>query len=176
MGLGFAPMVTKTSGTLGQPTPDGDLSGGGAMLEVLLGGTPARGFVLGGGLIAHGWTRPSYDADGAVTRLDDTELSLTFVALFAQLYFDATRGFYVQGLLGAAEETYKYEENGDTKEADLGGIGFGLGVGYDFWVGDQWSLGPELRFSHARVARDEESIETRHQTTTLSLSFTATLH
>lgn len=176
MGLGFSSMLTRTEGTLGQPRGGGDLSGGGGSLELLLGGTPARGFVLGGGLVGHTWMNPTYEAGGSSQRLDDTELGLSFLALFAQLYFDAEGGAYVQALVAAAEETYRYEVAGDKRETELGGGGFAIGGGYDFWVGEQWSLGPELRLSWASVKHDSEGAVTRHKTTALTLSFTATLH
>ncbi|GMV16806.1 MAG: autotransporter domain-containing protein [Polyangiaceae bacterium] len=176
MGLGFSSMLTKTEGTLGQTQAGGDLSGSGGALELLIGGTPARGFVLGGGLVAHTWMNPSYQVGGSSERLDDTELGLSFLALFAQLYFDAEGGAYVQALVAAAEETYRYEVAGDKRETELGGGGFAIGGGYDFWVGDQWSLGPELRLSWASVKHESEGAVTRHKTTALTLSFTATLH
>lgn len=176
MGLGFAGMLTKTEGTLGQAEPGGDLRGGGGTLELLLGGTPARGFVLGGGLVTHTFVRPTYQSGGASTRLDDTELGLTFVALFGQLYFDETGGAYLQALVAAAEEAYRYQAAGDQRETELGGVGLGVGGGWDFWVGDQWSLGPELRLCWAGVKHEDAGVVTRHDTTVLTLSFTATLH
>jgi hypothetical protein len=176
MGLGFASMVTKTESTLGQAETGGELSGSGGTIELLLGGTPVRGFVIGGGLVGHTFLEPSYEAGGRETRLADTELGLTFLALFTQLYFDAEGGAYVQALLGAAQETYRYQLSGDERESELSGFGLGLGAGYDFWVGSQWSLGPELRLSYASVKHDDEGRVTRHKTAALALSLTATLH
>ena len=176
MGLGFASMVTKTESTLGQSTAGGDLTGGGGTLELLLGGTPARGFVLGGGLIGHTFRDPSYESGGSTTRLTDTELGLTYLALFGQLYFDAEGGAYVQALVAAAEETYRYPVAGEERESELSGFGIGLGVGYDFWIGEQWSLGPAARLSWAAVKHEADGVATRHKTTAFSLSLTATLH
>ncbi|MCC6901045.1 MAG: autotransporter domain-containing protein [Polyangiaceae bacterium] len=176
MGLGFAAMMTKTESTLGQATEGGDLSGGGGTLELLLGGTPAPGLVLGGGLIGHTFTEPDYEVDGTSTRLEDTELGLTYLALFGQLYFDPEGGAHVQALVAAAEESYRYPLAGTERESELSGVGVGLGAGYDLWIGDQWSLGPAARVSWATVKHDADGVVTRHKTTTFSLSLTATLH
>lgn len=176
MGLGFASMVTKTEATLGQPESGGDLTGGGGTIELLLGGTPIPGFVIGGGLVGHTFLEPSYEAAGTAKRLANTELGLTFLALFTQLYFDAESGAYVQAMLAAAQESYRYQVAGDERESELSGFGLGLGAGYDFWVGKQWSIGPELRASYASVKHDDEGRVTRHKTTALALSLTATLH
>lgn len=176
MGLGFAAMMTKTESTLGQATEGGDLSGGGGTLELLLGGTPAPGLVLGGGLIGHTFTEPDYEVDGTSTRLEDTELGLTYLALFGQLYFNPEGGAHVQALVAAAEESYRYPLAGTERESELSGIGVGLGAGYDLWIGDQWSLGPAARVSWATVKHDADGVVTRHKTTTFSLSLTATLH
>lgn len=176
MGLGFSSMLTKTEGTLGQPDPGGDFSGNGGALELLLGGTPARGFVIGGGLVLHSWPEPSYDNGGTRTRLNGAQLGSSFLALFGQLYFDRTSGGYVQALVAGAEQTYRYEEAGETKEAGLSGFALALGGGYDFWVGEEWSLGPELRLSYARVEHEDAGVTTRHRTLALTLSFSATLH
>lgn len=176
MGLGLSGMVTKTDNTLGQAAPGGDLTGGGGAIELLMGGTPARGFVLGGGLVGHTWDKPKYDVGGTSTELRDSKLGLTFLALFGQLYFDPEGGWYVQALIAAAEESYSYQVAGETRETELGGVGVAVGGGVDFWVGEQWSLGPALRLSYASLEHDAEGVVTRHRTTALTLSFTATLH
>ncbi|MFO0569911.1 MAG: hypothetical protein U0263_29965 [Polyangiaceae bacterium] len=176
MGLGVAGMTTKTTGTLGQTETGGDLSGGGGAIELLLGGTPAPGFVLGGGLVGLTFPSPTYEAGGSRNQLDGAELGVSLLAGFGQLYFDPKGGGYVQALVGAAQETYRYDEAGDTKEAELSGWGFGVGGGWDFWVGEQWSLGPELRFVYAAGRGEDQGQVTRHRTTAFSLSFTATLH
>jgi len=176
MGLGLSSMLTKTENTLGASEPGGDLSGSGGAIELLLGGTPARGFVIGGGLLGQSWARPAYAVGDRSTRLDDTELGLSFVALFAQLYFDAESGAWVQALVAAAEETYRYQVAGEQRETELSGVGVGVGGGWDFWVGEQWSIGPALRLSWANVKHETSSVVTRHRTTALTLSLTATLH
>ena len=177
MGLGAATMSTTTENTLGTAGGDGTLRGGGSVVELLIGGTPLPGFVLGGALIGHSFPRPSYELDGKKSTLDNSALSFTALGMFGQLYFDPKSGGYVQALAAFASESFRWSAAGETKETDeLGGLAVGLGGGWDFWVGNQWSLGPELRFVYASVKHDADAGTVRHRTTAVSLAFTATLH
>jgi Autotransporter beta-domain len=156
---------------------DGTVKGGGAMIELLLGGTPAPGLVLGGGLIGYSFSKPTIDSSTGSRKLDNSQLSLSLLALFAQYYFDPRKGGYLQALVAVTEETFRYDVNGETVEAEpKDGVGFGLGGGWDFWVGEQWSLGPELRLLYANVRHVQDGVTSAHTPFVLSLGFTVTLH
>ena len=177
MGLGAATMSTATENTLGAAGGDGTLRGTGTLGELLIGGTPAPGFVLGGALLSQTFRAPSYELDGATTTLDNSALSFTVLGLFGQLYFDPKSGGYLQAVAALASESFRWDAAGETKETDeLGGLAVGLGGGWDFWVGNQWSLGPELRFLYASVKHDADTGTVRHHTSAVSLAFTATFH
>jgi hypothetical protein len=177
MGLGVATMATTTENTLGDATGEGTLRGGGTMIELLLGGTPAPGLVLGGGLLAHSFRDPTFEHDGTKTVLDSSKMDLSAVGMFGQWYFDPMAGGYIQALVAIASESFRWQEGGQSHQTDeLSGLGLGLGGGWDFWVGNQWSLGPELRYVYAKVRHEADGKRVEHRTNALSLAFTATLH
>jgi hypothetical protein len=120
-------------------------SGPALLSEIALGGTIADGLVLGFGVFAGdvaddrelefrlGGTNP-YSVE---TRVD--ELTAGVVGPFLDYYFDPQRGFHIQGAVGIGVLSYQREL--DREEVLLGGLGVMLGVGHEWWIGEQWSLG-----------------------------------
>lgn len=94
--------------------------------EVLFGGTPLCGFVIGGGALGEGL---------------GTRHPLVAYAAFAQLYPDPKRGLHFQ-LLGALAIL-------EDRPSILGPLAAG-GVGMDVFVGRQVSLGGFARAGYAR--------------------------
>lgn len=182
-GLGYSYLRSS----IDQKEPDtgstGTIKGGGiAMGLLMIGGTIAPGFVLGGTLLGHGYSEPKFeveDANGNTTDIDTTDETLTFsvVGLFGQYYFDAKSGGYLQGLIGFGQLDDDDDDNGKERP---GGAVFGIGGGYDFWIGEQWSLGPELRVMYAPLKYEDSigstDVKTNYDTTVLSLMLTITNH
>lgn len=171
MGLGYAYLSTK--GKLTDPVERdlGTTKGGGVGLGLLIGGTVAPGFVLGGALLSHAVVEPENDGD----KLKDTTMTLATLGLFGQFYFDPTSGGYVQGLIGFGQGDIYDDNSPDDREKPTGPL-FGIGGGYDFWVGEQWSIGPELRVMYAPLKYDKDGVKGDYNTTAVSLFFTGTLH
>jgi hypothetical protein len=100
---------------------------------VLVGGTPSRGFVVGGGLTevaAYGrFVGGVYDG----AQVDVSEWK---VGPFVDWYPDPTRGFHLGALTGLSVSILRSTTN--QSSAALGATIFG---GYDWWIGPQWSLG-----------------------------------
>lgn len=123
--------------------------GGAILTEIALGGTVTDGFVLGLGYfgasvsgardlrVDMGGTNPYRYED----RVD--ELGAGFIGPFVDYYFDPEKGFHVQAALGVGAVTYRRYFDDDS--LDLGGLGALLGVGYEWWIGDQWSMGGLVR-------------------------------
>lgn len=118
--------------------------------DLLFGGTPARGLVIGGGLIGARTSDPSA-SQGAVDTTLGGSLLLIGATAFGQYYFDPTKGGHVQLLLGYAGIQF-INANGRGASNSPGGLMFGIGGGYDFWVADQWSIGPFARLLYASMS------------------------
>jgi hypothetical protein len=134
------------------PEPEGGgdsrLTGAAAAGQILLGGTPTRGLVVGGGMVNTVLFRGKVKTEGEV--VSKNLLSLTSLGPFVTYYVDAHKGFHIMGHLGLAAMNYKREDIDDKKVA----IGYALtaGVGYDWWIAEQWSLGVLGRFQFAKTA------------------------
>ncbi len=160
---------------------DGTVSGFAGATQVALGFTPVRGWVLG--MAIDTVTIPG--GSGSLT--SDTgrfEFKTSQLALFGALidfYPDPLRGFHVQASAGLAS----YVMAQGTAEADrviapphVGvGAGFSLGVGNQWWVHPEWTIGvlPRLVLGWAS-GNDEFGSRFRHRVVGYSLLLTTTYH
>jgi outer membrane autotransporter protein len=170
--------VTSTL-TLGSAESEQKISGGGAMFEAVFGGTVAPGFVLGAALIGHAASEPTVEIDGNEQTAENTTLQLSTLGLLAQYYFDPKSGFYVQALIGLGTANSRYDANGISVESkSSSGIALGVGAGYDFWIGDQWSMGPEFRVLYANMKYEGSDTEAKRtdEAVVPTLALTFTLH
>jgi hypothetical protein len=117
--------------------PDYEVNGVGLGVDIMVGGSPSVGLALGGGVSFSG-----FGQDGAG--------GLFLMGVFVDGFPDPTGGWHLGGMLGLAGSSAS-----DERVDDFRGGGFGLAawVGHDFWVADEWSMGPTLRFNGA-IARD----------------------
>jgi hypothetical protein len=51
-----------------------------------------------------------------------------------------------------------------------------LGAGYDFWVGDEWSIGPMLRFDYGAFTLETGGEGVSYPTIAVNALATFTLH
>jgi hypothetical protein len=124
--------------------------GGGVAFELALGGTVAPGLVIGGGIYSVSiaeinWRSPAagdFSEDGG-DEIDGGEGAISVLGVMIDFYPNPRGGFHVQGGLGIGALSLKNDEDSDFPGEDWegGGGGLMLGVGYEFWVSDQWSLG-----------------------------------
>jgi hypothetical protein len=155
---------------------DGSVSGLAQVGALMMGGTLAPGIVLGGGAWGVNAPAASYHGDvrtdagltnsrvAADQRVDVDLASLSIIGPFVSWYPDPARGLHAEVALGVALATI-----GDASElrggevltvwdySDNGGVGTVLSGGYDFWVGEQWSLGLFGRVSYAYVVTSKET-------------------
>lgn len=119
--------------------------------EVALGGTPYPGLVIGGGIYEVGVVTSSVttnrDDDEEFEVADDLEIEsrdLTMFAVFVDRYFVPTLGLHVQAALGVAQQIGVSIDGGPRraeKAYDPWGTGLMLGLGYEMWLTEQWSIG-----------------------------------
>jgi outer membrane autotransporter protein len=175
--LGYAHLNADGELTETTPTREMKLTGGGAVFQFAIGGSPTPGLVIGGMLLGHAFAEPEVEIDGSSEEASDTTFSVSGIGPFLQYYFDPKSGFYLQGFIGYVSAQTRYEIAGDEYESeDTTGAGFGFGLGYDFWVGDQWSIGPEARLLYANVEYSGDGPDEKATLVIPSLSFAATFH
>jgi len=124
----------------------GYATGGGAAF----GGTPSRGFVVGG--LIQGLTASQPSATGLPTNL--AQVSTAQLAPFVDWYPDKYRGWHVGGSLGLGLTSVSFTQGATSwVGASVGGGVFG---GYDFWIGPEWSIGLQGALSFTTAAKLQE--------------------
>lgn len=127
-----------------------DARGSGVALEIALGGTVAPGLVIGGGIYSVSMAQVGWRSDEARAFNEDGddeikggEGAISVLGVMLDFYPNPRGGFHVQGGLGIG--ALALEKDADTnfpgEDWEGGGGGLMLGVGYEFWVSEQWSLG-----------------------------------
>jgi hypothetical protein len=158
--------------------PQSTLRGGGLALDLLIGGTPAPGFVIGGGILLNGAANPSNETP-AGTFDTEHDTSASVFGPFIDGFPDPEGGFHVGGMLGLAGFAVR-DDNEDFDE-DTGGFGASAWLGYGGWVGSDWTLGGMLRLTGAATRGEFElpdgsDVVEEVSVGTLSILFTALYH
>jgi len=168
---------------------EGTASGSGFAFDALLGGSPAPGFTLGGGVFVH--HTPKLEADdmegtlvNAINLSRDIEFdsaTLTLLAPFVNYYPDARGGLNFTGavglaLLGVGDGTVDNTSYVLFQDHGSGGLGMLAGVGYDWWVSRGWSLGVQGRVLLAAPSGEDDDVEWQHHVVQPGLMLTATMN
>jgi len=88
--------------------------------------------------------------------------SVALLGPFVDYYFDAKLGWHAQGSLGIATMTIgkgSQDQTPTTGDKTMGGLGFMLGGGYEWWIAEQWSMGGLLRFVFVSVESSHDDRE-----------------
>ena len=131
----------------------------GTASELAIGGTLGRGLVLGGGL--YGANVLTYTVTVERGEEAPPELlrpsQLALIGPFVDWYTDPTRGFHLQGSLGLALGVGLEPERTQLhfREPGVGG-GLMLGFGYEWWIGDDWSMGVLGRLGIAVLGEEDD--------------------
>jgi hypothetical protein len=141
---------------------DGGIVGASLASEIAIGGTPAPGLVLGGGIwLDQTGSHQTHDlkVNGAsMPNVGFDSLTLGLIGPFADFYVNPRSGFHVQGALGIAWVTVGGGDKGPHDyDQVLGGLGFMVGGGYEWWIAEQWSLGGVVRMLYGSVQSDRQS-------------------
>jgi hypothetical protein len=191
-GMGSAHDSMHSSGPLPTPfqfpfelTPlEGSGSAFSGVTELAFGLTPGPGVVLGVG--AYTATIPRLKADVTDTNTGSYRFRLSQLAVigpFMDWYVSPEGGLHFQGSPGVA--TYVAGAGDAQRQGPLAqahtavGFGFMLGVGYEWWIGDQWSLGLLGRFMYGATSGSDASgngLEWSHKTYVPALLISTTYH
>ena len=154
VGLGYLSTTADTGAAgLGEVT----YSGVTIPSALFLGGTVGP-VVIGGGLFGDYAFSPSVEFGGQSQELEDVSLTLLGAGIFADFYPDPHGGLHVQPFLGYG--ALEASSNGNSGGSDPTGPVFAIGVGYDFWVADEWSIGVMGRFAYAALSLEDTSYNT----------------
>jgi len=143
-------------------------SGFGGFLDLALGVNVTDALVFG--IAVH-----SLGAFSATTELDGQELGQrhsTYVQVLGLLldYYPMPRqGLHLGVTFGAGDADIVV----DSEQATSTGVGLALRLGYDVWVGEQWSLGPALGVLFVAGASDEFG---NHRAVAPTLTLSALYH
>lgn len=138
------------------PDPaQGDVSQAGAGVAgmLLLGGTVADGLVLGGGNMGAHFFKPTVTT-GNVDSDPEGDFAVNIVGPFVSWYPDPKQGLHGLLMLGFATAA----DGNDATSGAATGFGLGLGVGYDFWIGEEWSLGVLGRFQYQSLSTSSRAL------------------
>jgi hypothetical protein len=172
MGIGPGHVSDKIEGAGPLEDQEFTIRGAGPGIELMLGGTVAPGLVVGGGL--WGTTLSSAELDdgtGGEEFPGTVELNFSQLGPFVDYYPNPRGGLHL--LLGGGLGTFSMQKvENEELLANAKGFAGLAGVGYEFWVGKEWSLGATAKLSYARLAVGAE----RHSLLSPSLLFGATFH
>jgi hypothetical protein len=184
VGGGSVARTTRNDAVSGER--ESTVSGGAFAMEITIGGTIGP-VMLGGvlALAAMGDEQIEYEDGGDPTALDGS-FNLWILGFAADWYPSAEGGFHVGGAIGFAVMQGRIPEGSRASDLGIeqvGGVGFGLSLltGYDFWVGEQWSMGPLLRMSIGQGHGEGElttgtHVEEDDAGLAITLLFSAALH
>lgn len=121
---------------------------GAVAIDAAIGGAPGRGFILGAAFQTNRFFSLSSSdeiEDGDEPNLSDVSFSVTGLSLFADYYPEPTDGLHFLASVGMG--WLGVSRSDDFSERDPSGVLMGLGGGYEWFVGPNFSLGVLLRGS-----------------------------
>jgi hypothetical protein len=100
----------------------------------------------------------------------DHNASYYVLGILLDVYPDPRSGLHFTATVGVGHAEVNVDQDNDD---DTNGIGFRIGGGYDFWVGEQWSLGALASVAYVGGANDDFG---SHRAVIPMVSVSALLH
>ncbi len=142
---------------------DSDSTGLAVSTELSVGTTIRPRLVLGVGTFPMVSPAPDYDG------IDAGGQHVSATGPFVDYYFSSSGGLHVQGGLLL---TVGYLDGSDDRAGNVGmGYGGMVGVGYDRYVSDHWSLGGSVRLTAYRLYGVDDSIRIATPAALLTLTY-----
>jgi hypothetical protein len=167
LNLGFGSQSTTIDD--GTPSPNLKATGGTLAIDLLAGGAPSPGVIIGGALFLDSLPSKTFRADDGYSA--KSSVSLLTIGPFIDGYPNPRGGFHLGGTVGLSNARLSNNPNIPFDKA----LGFGLAawLGYDWWVADQWSVGGSLQFSGAHTSKTVNSTDVSVDTRSIMLMLTA---
>ncbi len=177
LGAGALGVTAKTDPDSGSEVK---YSGGGAGMDLAIGGTLDPGIVLGGEFVFQQAVKPDVSVNGNKIGSLTSNLNFGILGPFIDWFPNPETGFHFGGFLGSAVVTMS-DQNGNTNSNSLNGWGGGVHVGYDFWVAQQWSLGVLGKFYGASLhdnnaSNNSGNVKVTENASAFTLSFSVLYH
>jgi hypothetical protein len=134
------------------------------VLEVYVGGMPVRGLAIGGFLSGASVVAPSVSVDGVSASDSNTRLTLVTIGPYIDFDPDPHKGLHILGTLGFASLNARYDDANFRASNSAGGFTLGGGIGYDWWVSRDWSIGVLGRFTFASTSRTVDGFSVSEST------------
>jgi hypothetical protein len=136
---------------------NGSIHGVDGTFEAYFGGMPIRGLAIGG-FISDAFAPGPGITNGNVTVSDsNTSLNYFRIGPYVDWYPHPHEGLHILGTLGYANIRVAYD-NGDTSVSNsAGGFTLGGGIGYDWWVSRDWTVGILGTISFAHTSTSEST-------------------
>jgi Autotransporter beta-domain len=146
-GLGYLSSTAKAGGT------EITYSGVTTSSALFLGGTIGP-VVIGGGLTYDNAFSPKAESGGSTVDLGDSDISLHLIGFgpFVDVYPDPNSGLHFMGFVGWGG--LEASQNGNVSGSDPTGMVASIGGGYEFWIANEWSIGPLARLTYAPLSRN----------------------
>lgn len=165
---GFYMQLSTGLGYLSSSVEGGSFHGIASPFEALFGGTVGP-VAIGGGIFSDYALSVSASSDaGPSFTYNDLSMYMVGAEAFGDIYIDPHGGFHIRPFIGYAALQFSYQ--GYTGNSPGGPI-FGAGIGYDFWVGDEWSIGVLGRFGYAPLKLEGSSFNTMDPAIMASFTF-----
>jgi hypothetical protein len=175
-GLGYLSDSERASGIT---STDVKWKGMAFAFEFALGGTPAPGLVIGGMLTGTTVPSPTVESGGISVTTSNVSLSMVAIGPLITYYVDPTGGFFLRGMVGYGQLSAS-DNSGNTTTNNPVGVVANFGLGHEWWVADQWSLGVLGSFSYASLKYSQTVLnvtaEDKHSVISPSVQFSATYH
>lgn len=124
-----------------------------------LGGSVIPGLVIGGGLFTDYAPSPGLSSGGqTVSNGVDFSMYLVSIGPFVEFYPDPNDGLHFRAMVGWG--ALERSAEGNAGGSDPTGLVLSAGGGYDFWVGDEWSIGPMAKFTYAPLSLEGTTFST----------------
>jgi hypothetical protein len=160
------------------------LSGGALMLDLMLGGTPAAGLTIGGGLWLGSLDEPDVEVDQDRYAYEPTGgTAQLLLGPFIDAFPNPAGGFHFGGGFGVG--AISLPEGRDLADAqdlhedrevlDSTGVGGTIFAGWDGWISANWSLGVMLRLLAVRT-REESTLQYDTTGRSFGVLFSALYH
>lgn len=157
--LGLGPGYLNDTGKLSLAGTNFDFSvkGSGLVNEILLGGTPAPGLVIGGGFQSASFRHPTVRL-GDLSSDANQAVLVGSIGGFLDYYPDPIDGLHFQGFLGFATLSSQ-DRQGRSSTRNPAGLALSAGLGYEWFVSRDWSIGVLGRVQYVRAKLSEADLE-----------------
>jgi hypothetical protein len=135
-----------------------EITGVSSVSELAIGAAIAPGLIFGGGFFTSNILAAERAVHGAAPPAEvlDGGNDFSLFGPFVDYYVDPTRGLHFQAAVGVVTINGVGLARGDLDEDETAlGAGVMFGVGYDWWVSDEWSIGLLGRITLGTAVTDE---------------------